>query len=69
MFLHDFYCQLWESELDKLMLAFIYKHELWGKGEVDPSQKSKSPSIEEMMKIQSMIDGLDNKTPLKQLKG
>lgn len=69
MFLHDFYCQLWESEIDKLMLAFIYKHELWGTGEVDASNKSKSPSIEEMMKIQSMIDGLDSKSPLKQLPG
>ena len=69
MFLHDFYCQLWESELDKLLLAFIYKHDLYGIGEIDEDVKSESPSIEEMMKIQSMIDGLDSRNPLKQLKG
>lgn len=69
MFLHDFYCQLWESELDKLMLAFVYKHDLYGTGELDEDIRSESPSIEEMMKIQSMIDGLDDRSPLKQLKG
>lgn len=67
MFLHDFYCQLWESELDKLMLAFIYKHDLYGTGELNEDTRSESPSVEEMMQIQSMIDGLDDRTPLKQI--
>lgn len=67
MFLHDFYCQLWESELDKLMIAFIYKHDLYGTGELDEDMRSESPSIEEMIRIQSMIDGLEDKTPLKQI--
>ena len=67
MFLHEFYCQLWESELDKLMLAFVYKHDLYGTGELDEDMKSESPSEEEMMQIQSMIDGLDDRTPLKRI--
>lgn len=67
MFLHDFYCQLWESELDKLMLAFVYKHDLYGTGELDEDRRSESPLIEEMMQIQSMIDGLDDRTPLKRI--
>lgn len=51
------------------MLAFVYKHDLYGTGELDEDMRSESPSIEEMMKIQSMIDGLDDRSPLKQLKG
>ena len=65
-FLFDFYIKLWETEVDKLMYAFIIKHSLFGTGDVDNTEDSLS--LDKLEKILNMVEGLDSKTPYKQLK-
>lgn len=64
--LFEFYMTIWKQELDVFLRAFIQKNKLFSS---DPKEVDHSPIDEETRrKINSLMDGIDARTPLKQLK-
>ena len=64
-FLFDFYKALWEKEVDFLLQAFIQKHNLFGK--LKDGEKGEELTMEEMLKMQRMMDGLYDDLPLRRI--
>ena len=62
--LFDFYKRLFEKEKEYLLKAFIQKHNIFGN---EKSGANNIPSKEELKKIFSMMNGLSDETPLKQI--
>jgi len=64
-FLFDFYKRIWESEKKAFFNAFVQKHNLFG--ELKEGEKGAEISLEELEKMHSLMRGLDNVTPTRQL--
>lgn len=64
-FLFDFYKALWKKEVDFLLQAFIQKHKLFGK--LKDGEKGEELTIEEMLKMQLMMNGLSDDSPLRRI--
>lgn len=65
-FLLDFYCKLWEKESAALFRAFIQKHEIFADR---ADGKCDRISDEEYLKMQQLMRGLSDETPLLQIEG
>lgn len=62
-FLFDFYKRLFQKEKERLLDAFIQKHELYASHPLGSASKKRSP--EELEAIAKMMDALSNESPLK----
>ena len=60
-FLFHFYKRLFEKEVDALLRAFIQKHALFG--ELKEGEKGMELSKKELLKMNSLMNGLSNETP------
>lgn len=66
-FLFDFYKKLYKKELEALLLAFIHKHELFGR--LKEGEQGAQLSLEEEAKLYAMMGVLSNESPLLQIEG
>ncbi len=64
-FLFDFYTRVWEKERAALLEAFIQKHEIFGN--LREGQTARKLSPEELAKLETLMNGLSNEQPLRQL--
>ena len=66
-FLFDFYKKLYKKELEAFLLAFIHKHDLFGR--LKEGEHGAQLSPEEEAKLYAMMKGLSNESPLLQIEG
>ena len=66
-FLFDFYKRLYKKELEAFLLAFIHKHNLFGK--LKEGERGAQLSPEEEAKLYAMMRGLSDESPLLQIEG
>lgn len=66
-FLFDFYKKLYKKELEAFLLAFIHKHELFGR--LKEGERGAELSPEEEAKLYAMMRGLSNESPVLQIEG
>lgn len=64
-FLFDFYVQQYEKERDAFLSAFIQKHNLFG--ELKPGEDVKTLTFEEMLKMNSLMNGMESVSPVRRL--
>lgn len=55
----DFYSDLWKEELNTFFAAFVGKHKIWGKSEIENACE---PSAEELLRRSMMADAMRDKT-------
>lgn len=66
-FLFDFYKQLYKQEEEFFFSAFIQKHRLFG--DLKDGEKPQKQSLEESMRMNTLMDGMREETPVKRLQG
>lgn len=66
-FLHDFYLQLWEKEVEFFLSAFIQKHELFGT--LKEGESGGEWSAEELRRFYALQHGMQDESPLLRLEG
>lgn len=64
-FLFDFHKKLWEKEKEALLQAYFQKHRLFGN--LKEGERARELSREELLKMEALIQGLSDDTPLKQI--
>lgn len=64
-FLFDFRKKLWEREKEALIRAYFQKHRLFGK--LKDGEEGRTISNEEYRKMEALIRGLSDDTPLQQI--
>lgn len=62
--MYEFYCDIYSKEEEKLYTAFLYKHDIFPKGDVKTAQ---NPSRNDWDQIVRMANSLDNSAYLKQI--
>ena len=63
-FLFDFYTRLWEREKKVFLSAFIQKHKIFADIPTDSGQEF---SLEEIAKIRTLMGGMSEESPVKEL--
>ena len=66
-FLLNFYIDQWKIAMDDMMMAFIQKHEIFG-DKIEGLEPTKM-SVEESMRIGSIMAGINQATPYRQIEG
>lgn len=66
-FLFDFYKKLYKKELEAFLLAFIHKHDLFGR--LKEGERGEELPPEEEAKLYAMMSGLSNESPVLQIEG
>lgn len=64
-FLFDFYVTQWEKERKMFLEAFIQKHDIFG--ELKPGEKGQEMSLEKRLKMSSLINGMEDVSPVLRL--
>ncbi|MGN0475740.1 MAG: hypothetical protein ACI4HM_00220 [Ruminococcus sp.] len=62
-FLFDFYSELYEQDLELFFRAFIEKHNLFSDVPVTNLQKAPSLSLDELVRMNAMMNGMSDKSP------
>lgn len=66
-FLFDFYKQLYKREEEFFFSAFVQKHRLFG--DLKDGEKAEEQSLEERIRMRTLMDGMCEETPVKRLEG
>lgn len=66
---YEFYCALWKEEVDFFMGAFIQKHQIFAIKDDDESGSGDSMSKEDLMRMMSMMAGMQDKSIRPMLEG
>lgn len=64
-FLFDFYIQQYTKERKMFLEAFIQKHELFG--QLKPGEEAREMTLEEIIKLRSLINGMESVSPVRRL--